>query len=187
VIEIDPDRIAAAEKLQNVQLSRFVFLREALGEDIDNGDTEEPHEEIEVLEAELLQLLKPDEKRRYYKEAAWRLGNSMNQAPPDPPSIDVSKARRWVAKRAYALGWTKRRFPDDTASHGDYSRDRPVVERIGKKYQWIALGELLCRLSDNYWIKGNFGDDAKCYDNPLDLGFLRDIDPTVFPVSDKFL
>lgn len=187
VIQIHPDRIAARDKLQRAHLSHFIFLREALDDDTDSDDTAERREDIDALEAEFLRLLKPNEKRRYYKEAAWRLGNAMHQAPPDSPGIDIGKARRWVAKRAYALGWTKRRFPEDTASHGDYSRDRPIVERIGKKYQWLALEELLCRLSDNYWIKGSFGDDAKRYGSPLDLGFLRDIDPTVLPVSDAFL
>lgn len=187
VIQIDPRRIAAAEKLQSARLSHFVILRKALGDDTDNDSSEEQHEELEALETEFLKLLKPHEKRRYDKEAAWRLGDAMKKPPPDPPSIDVGKARRWVAKRAYALGWTKRRFPDDTGSHGNYSRDRPVVERIGKKYQWIALGELLCRLADNCWIKGSYGDDAKRYDNPLDLGFQRDVDPTVIPISDEQL
>ena len=186
VIHIDPRRIAAAEKLQSAHSSRYINLLGALGDDTDDDDTEEQNEDLTALEAEFLKLLKPDEKRRYDKEAAWRLGDGMKEPPPDPPNIDVGRARRWVAKRAYALGWTKRRFPNDAGSHGDYSRDRPIVERIGKKYQWIALGELLCRLSDNYWIKGSYGDDAKRYDNPLDLGFLRDVDPTVLPVSDEF-
>jgi len=123
VIEIDPDRIATRDKLQRAHVSHFIILREALDDDTDNDGTAEKHEDLDALEAEFLRLLKPNEKRRYFKVAAWRLGNGMNQAPPDSPGIDIGKARRWVAKRAYALGWTKRRFPEDRASHGDYSRD----------------------------------------------------------------
>lgn len=47
----------------------------------------------------------------------------------------------------------------DEKRHGDYDRNiryynryENLVERIGKKYQWIALYEMLARLTDNYPI-----------------------------------
>ena len=59
----------------------------------------------------------------------------------------------------------------------------PVVDQrlsvSGKKYQWLALGELLSKIADNYWMKGEFGMLPKPYANPLDIGFVRDIDPTI--------
>lgn len=67
-----------------------------------------------------------------------------------------SKAGYWICKRAYDLGWQYEK-------HGQYDRDvarlrsdrrRPNIERIGKKYQWIAYREFLCNLMDNYWYKG---------------------------------
>jgi len=78
------------------------------------------------------------------------------------------------------MGWTKELFPSDSERYRGYSRARPYNERIGKKYQWIALDELLCRLSDNYWIGGRFGSGSKKFDNPLDVGFERDVDPRSF-------
>jgi hypothetical protein len=51
--------------------------------------------------------------------------------------------------------------------------DNPVVERIGKKYQLIALHEGLARLSDRYALDG-----ASRYCGPWQLG-LRDLDPTL--------
>jgi hypothetical protein len=45
----------------------------------------------------------------------------------------------------------------------------------------MALDELLCRLADNYWVSEGHGHGTKIYDNPLDIGFLRDVDPTVLP------
>ncbi|SDH46229.1 hypothetical protein [Nitrosomonas sp. Nm132] len=87
--------------------------------------------------------------------------------------------KRWVAKRAYDYGWTRERFEHDRAQMGRHSRDRPSVERIGKKYQWFALGELLSRLTDNYWMEGEYRSLPKPYSNPLDIGFERDIDPTI--------
>ena len=93
--------------------------------------------------------------------------------------FDLKAAKRWIAKRSYDYGWTQKRFGNDKNRFGSYSRSRPKVERIGKKYQWLALGELLSKIADNYWMKGEFGMLPKPYANPLDIGFVRDIDPTI--------
>ena len=98
-----------------------------------------------------------------------------------PRQIDLSEARRWVAKRAYDFGWSKKLFQHDSGARFEYKTDRALVERIGKKYQWLALSELLCRFSDNFWMGGTHGDGTRAYDNPTDIGILRDIDPTVLP------
>ena len=53
------------------------------------------------------------------------------------------------------------------------------MERVGKKYQWIALHEFLARLSDNvHWIDRGYSDleDSKYY-GPWQI-YKRDIDPT---------
>jgi hypothetical protein len=89
-----------------------------------------------------------------------------------------------VAHRAYGYGWTRNRFGDDRYN-SSYSRERPAVERIGKKYQWLALDELLTRLADNYWLEGEYGSPPKFYRSPLDLGFERDIDPTIIDEGAK--
>ncbi|WP_157959813.1 hypothetical protein [Devosia submarina] len=60
-----------------------------------------------------------------------------------------------------------------------YSRDRPRTERIGKKYQWLALDELLCRLTDNFWLDPDYGSLPRHYKYPHDIGFHRDIAPTI--------
>jgi hypothetical protein len=70
--------------------------------------------------------------------------------------------------------------------HGEFDknigsgRGRTTIpnERIGKKYQWMALHELLARVADNFqkeettWI-----DNTVKYEGPWDP-FVRDIDPT---------
>ena len=95
--------------------------------------------------------------------------------------ISPEWAQLWVTKRAYSLGWTKERFPDDGNWAYTSSRERPLVERIGKKYQWIALYELLARLTDNVWRTSGWGDDdPKQYKNPCQIGFQRDVEPTIF-------
>lgn len=97
-------------------------------------------------------------------------------------SVDAKWAGRWVAHRALELGWTAERF-DDFESTRDLrsGRDAHKVERIGKKYQWIALHELLARLADNYhpahesWHTGTVS-----YQGPWPW-FGRDIDPSLPP------
>jgi hypothetical protein len=49
-------------------------------------------------------------------------------------------------------------------------------ERIGKKYQWIALHELLARVADNFQMTSENGKPQQ-YASPAQLS-IRDIDPT---------
>ncbi|MBQ3967116.1 MAG: hypothetical protein II688_00320 [Lachnospiraceae bacterium] len=51
-------------------------------------------------------------------------------------------------------------------------------ERIGKKYQWMALHELLARVADNFpKLEHVWSDNVVRYEGPWDP-FVRDIDPT---------
>lgn len=93
------------------------------------------------------------------------------------PPFDAEGAKRWVVVNAYQRGWTQKLFPEDR--HYDNSRGtRARVERIGKKYQWLALRELQARLSDNVWSIKNYPDEATVYDHPADNWFVRDIEPS---------
>jgi hypothetical protein len=59
-------------------------------------------------------------------------------------------------------------------------RGKQEIERIGKKYQWLAFHELLARLSDNvHWIDRNYSDlEDMSYYGPWQI-HKRDIDPTI--------
>jgi len=94
----------------------------------------------------------------------------------DLPPFDTSFAKRWITQRAYSFGWNKTRFPND--SDQGYGRKRPIVERIGKKYQWLALHEFLARLTDNVWTIGGWPERAKTYDHPAEGWFVRDVEPS---------
>ncbi|MBE1554857.1 NACHT domain-containing protein [Sporosarcina limicola] len=88
-------------------------------------------------------------------------------------------AQRWVCKRAYELGWKKDLFEDFEQTHSsNYGRGTSTIERIGKKYQWIAFYELLARMSDNLYWAGDFGEED-AYEGPWQLR-KRDIDPTIW-------
>ena len=59
-------------------------------------------------------------------------------------------------------------------------RGRSTVpnERIGKKYQWLALHELLARVADNFpKLERAWSENVVRYEGPWDP-FVRDIDPT---------
>ena len=119
--------------------------------------------------------LQGDEVKDEEEHCRWLSGLKDNC----PPAFSRKWAQRWVCKRAYELGWSKELFENFDKHNCQYiDRSRPKIERIGKKYQWIAFHELLGRMSDNLcWIDNIFGD----------LKFLgpwqvhqRDIDPTFF-------
>ena len=95
-------------------------------------------------------------------------------------NFDIDAARRWVINRAIEMGWSKERFPKESGYY--MGRGRGVIERIGKKYQWLALSELLANLSDTYWlIESYHAGKAFKYQSLWDINFSRDIDPTVMP------
>lgn len=58
-------------------------------------------------------------------------------------------------------------------------------ERIGKKYQWMVLHELLARVADNFpKLESPWSDNAVEYEGPWDP-FVRDIDPTTLMQEDE--
>jgi hypothetical protein len=94
------------------------------------------------------------------------------------PRFDESFSKRWVTRRAYEYGWSARLFPSDRG-RTDMTSLRPIVERVGKKYQWLALSEFLARLSDNVWAIEEWPDRAQIYDHPAYDWFVRDIEPSI--------
>ncbi|EBO6557625.1 hypothetical protein FNH72_09045 [Salmonella enterica subsp. arizonae] len=78
---------------------------------------------------------------------------------------------------------------DRYASEGDRSRNKK--ERIGKKYQWIALYEVLARIADNHQVVegGSLWSESKNYvwfQGPWEL-FVRKIDPTTPSYSKEII
>jgi len=90
----------------------------------------------------------------------------------------------------YACKLIFEKYGYDVEKHGEFdrhassgNRHRNKKERIGKKYQWIALYEILARLSDNFKMidaSTQWEKDKKYvwYQGPWEP-FVRNIDPTV--------
>jgi hypothetical protein len=89
-------------------------------------------------------------------------------------------ANRWIMERVVSLGWTPERFKqiDDGIGRRYGLADDKKSERIGKKYQWIALRELLARIADNYHWRQLYDDGPEEYQGAWQVGE-RDIDPTL--------
>jgi hypothetical protein len=98
-----------------------------------------------------------------------------------PPKLDLKPIQRYVLKRVFDLGWTVDRFGkfDRYYVHDD-GRSAHKAERIGKKYQWIALHEILAYVSDQYRYREDHGNDVDSdrYVGPWQLN-RRDIDPSL--------
>ena len=119
-----------------------------------------------------------DEQKEYYR---WLSGISNDR----PAAFSRKWAQRWVCKRAHEFGWTEELFVDfeRMCSHGRVGGPSGgAMERVGKKYQWMAFHEFLARLSDNYhWINRGYSDvpDDDSYEGPWQI-YKRDIDPTIW-------
>ena len=58
-----------------------------------------------------------------------------------------------------------------------YGRGAGDIERIGKKYQWIALHHIYARMADNHKLKKYYGDELKDFESLWDEN-IRDFDPS---------
>lgn len=107
----------------------------------------------------------------------------MNDDDRRPPEFDHAPVRRWICARAHILGWTEELFEKfDEGPHIFRERmGNHRVERVGKKYQHIALAEVTARLTDNLAVC-SYHDDGKL--RAFEYGhsgrdMKKDIDPSL--------
>lgn len=87
-----------------------------------------------------------------------------------------------------AIEWIFEKYGYDVEKHGEYDRNTSsydrrssTIERIGKKYQWIALYEMVARVSDNFTKYDGWSykkEKEEPYQGAWDP-YVRDIDPTM--------
>lgn len=135
---------------------------------------------IDEAEQTLINLL-PKGEQRYFRNnvkpyLSW---GAQRHLADHPVRLDIADERRWVWRRAHDLGWSPERFEsfERTLPGGRGERD---VERVGKKYQWIAWHELQARLSDHLYLVGGHWSEAagSTFRGPWEVG-ARDIDPSL--------
>lgn len=85
----------------------------------------------------------------------------------------------WIVKRVFELGYDRNLHGVyDSMLPGYNNRHENKIERIGKKYQWIAFYEILAMLTDNYKLRIRWNSDSKYeyYKGAWQL-YIRNIDP----------
>jgi len=102
-----------------------------------------------ALETQLCKLLGYQRYEAYRVHAGhWETGRSDTWGADRAAHFDQGWAQRWILRRAHALGWSPGlHLGFDRSCASD--RNNHTKERIGKKYQWIALRELMARISDH--------------------------------------
>ena len=80
------------------------------------------------------------------------------------------------------LGFSEEYFEEHDQHCGSYSRNQTIkIERIGKKYQWITMYNMLARISDHYGMADRWNypekDDAQ-FEGAWEP-YVRDFDPTL--------
>lgn len=89
--------------------------------------------------------LSPSKKREYKKYKLYIVGEK--NFTKDFEDYDINIARRWMMDRIIKLGWNPGLHKEYDRGHGIFDRlQNSNVERIGKKYQWIALYEFLAMI-----------------------------------------
>ncbi|MGR7996943.1 hypothetical protein [Xanthobacter sp. ZOL 2024] len=142
--------------------------------------------EREAAIGDLESLLSATELHEFRIRAAGYLRGRMwdDDAPAWHPTYAGEPARHWVAWRAHELGWTPDRFSEFDRRVPSHGRMEHRIERIGKKYQWIAFHELTGRLSDIALVGGRFQGDPELYRGPWQVG-TREMDPTILVTRTK--
>lgn len=157
---------------------RSIGTKKDMDSHIDKEEEETIRELLKAREA-FENILTKQEKIKFSKEYL-REGRGYSHY----VNIDIQQCRLWITKRAYELGWTNKLFPKD--GHGTYgSRYQNDLERIGKKYQWIALDEIIARLADNQWYLNEWPSFPIVY-KYSHQNLYRDIDPTLLPDLPRF-
>lgn len=139
-----------------------------------DAEKEKQPTEYELLKDKIESVLPPRQKE-YFR---WVMGLGRSHS---IGSFSRKKAHRWVCKRTIELGWAKELFEEFESYHTsrDAGRSQSRIERIGKKYQWIAFFEFLAHLSDNCcYIDPGYSDvDYSKYLGAWQI-HKRNIDPT---------
>jgi len=94
-------------------------------------------------------------------------------------------AQRAIFGRVHELGWHPQVFKQVDGHLHSGSRMEHAVERIGKKYQWIAFYELLGRLADHLPIRERWTENLPAPYRYAEQLIYRNIDPTVITQESK--
>lgn len=144
-----------------------------------------------LITPELSKVLGEEKFKRFRNVLAVNhilLGKSRYQFPQDSWGI-----RRWIVKRVFELGY-------DKDLHGEYDElvkrhesrimnskyEVGRLERIGKKYEWIALWEILGCLADNFYMEDPWDSRKNIVYSGAWQSYWRDCDPACITRRDEY-
>ena len=175
--------LVAATTKQQQALDAYIAIVEKFRQTQDNQFNSES-EQLKLAEMTLQQSMTLNEWKDFRVRARdFILRQKILENDRDQPAIfNISWGCRWICKRAHELGWTAKRFGNHDRHCVSHDQFEHRTERIGKKYQWIALHELEARMVDNlaylgdYWARS--GADVPTMYRLSDQVENRDIDPS---------
>lgn len=132
----------------------------------------EANKEVKTLEKKFILSLNEQQQILYKIGVLPYRKNPMGSS-----DLNYAEIQRIIFKRVMELGWKPKLFSDYDSKLSEMNRDSHKVERIGKKYQWIAFHETLARIADNFIFRGNWRDDFEPYKGTWQTS-RRDIDPS---------
>lgn len=143
-------------------------------------------EELKRMAAETCELFSKtiegklsEELKKIFRDRILYHLKTLNQAPRigKNATIEPQQIARWIFRRVFELGWRKDWHGEFDHQAREYSYwSNWNTERIGKKYQWIALHEILAIIADNHKVS-EWGDKPEPYQGTW-MPFVRNIDPT---------
>jgi hypothetical protein len=139
--------------------------------------------------ARFVELLSPAEQAEFELFASHFLHEStrMKSDRVGAQEVNETEVANWVCWRAHELGWNAELFEEFERSSIIFRERMGThrVERVGKKYQRIALAEALARMSDHLVRNGDEGELVAYGSTPYELSMRRDIDPSLLVKKSK--
>lgn len=177
----------------------FKERKNRLGEFLNDKETQEILKELEKINKTRLKgfigKLSQKEQGVFKRKILPFLKVKMTMKTTSFKSIQPQPIARWILQRVFKLGWSKELHADFDRTNESTFRGKERghykysgrIERIGKKYQWIAFFEILARVADNHLLLPEWtGEKFKNFNGPWERNFwVRDIDPTFLLYSSE--
>lgn len=177
---------AATNKFYGVDLSNIFKQIKVVSYQEDKLDMEKIKKAEEEQEKRMTEIMTQFEntlrrkKRKYFDQEIKPFLDDRGSVNDPLERFNTGLAQRWVFNRVVQLGWNSKlhgKF-DGSVNYNQGDRSDHKPERIGKKYQWIAMHELLAKIADNFEFKEeSWSDKTAKYEGAWQLS-VRDIDPS---------
>jgi hypothetical protein len=177
-----------AYKLKAIIEKKKVYRYSEINQNILDSVEAATDNQLQEMPGELEKLLSPEQFAYFIKRIQPHFSNIARMQKGNRDAIDTEPLKRWIVQRAHGLGYQVElhtRYDDSVERYSHRGED--TIERIGKKYQRIALHEMAAMVSDNYKIRidDDHGKKYEFYQGPWQR-YLRDVNPS-FVTRNKVL